>query len=38
MAANGAGSQIRSEVRIPHRDGMTSSPSPVGTPERNLYK
>jgi hypothetical protein len=32
MAANGASSQIRSEIRIPLRDGMTSSPSPVGTP------
>jgi hypothetical protein len=32
MAANGASSQIRSEVRIPQRDGMTSSPSPVDSP------
>jgi hypothetical protein len=32
MAANGAKSQLRSEVRIPQRDGMTSSPSPVDTP------
>jgi len=32
MAVNGANSQIRNEVRIPQRDGMTSSPSPVGTP------
>jgi len=32
MAANGANSQIRSEIRIPQRDGMTSSPSPGGTP------
>nr|ABE87610.1 hypothetical protein MtrDRAFT_AC153123g1v2 [Medicago truncatula] len=32
MATNSASSQIRSEVHIPQRDGMTSSPSPVGTP------
>jgi hypothetical protein len=32
MAAIGASSQIRSEISIPQRDGMTSSPSPVGTP------
>jgi len=32
MAANGANSQIRSEIRILQRDGMTSSPSPEGTP------
>jgi len=32
MAANGANSQIRSEIRIPQRDGMTSSPSLGGTP------
>jgi hypothetical protein len=32
MAGNGASSQTRSEIRIPQRDGMTSSPSPVGTP------
>jgi hypothetical protein len=32
MAANGAHSQIRSEIRIPQRDGMTSSPSLVDTP------
>jgi len=32
MATNGANSQIRSEVRIPQCNGMTSSPSPVGTP------
>jgi len=32
MAANGACSQLRSEIRNPQRDGMTSSPSPVGTP------
>jgi len=32
MAANGANSQLRSEVRIPQRDGMTSSPSPVDIP------
>jgi len=32
MAANGANSQLRSEVRIPQRVGMASSPSPVGTP------
>ena len=32
MAANGVNSQLRSEVRIPQRDGMTSSPSLVGTP------
>jgi len=32
MAANGANSQLRSEIRIPQRDGMTSSPSPEGTP------
>jgi len=32
MAANGANSQIRSEIRIPQQDGMTSSPSPGGTP------
>jgi len=33
MAANGANSQMRSEVRIPQHDGMTSSPSLVGTPK-----
>ena len=32
MAANGANSKIRSEIRIPQRDGMTSSPSLGGTP------
>jgi hypothetical protein len=32
MVANGANSQIRSEIRIPQRDGMTSSPPPVDTP------
>jgi len=32
MTANGASSQIQSEVRDPQRDGMTSSPSLVGTP------
>jgi len=32
MVANGASSQLRSKIRIPQRDGMTSSPSPVGTP------
>jgi hypothetical protein len=32
MAANGASFQIRSEIRIPQRDGMTSSPSHVDTP------
>lgn len=32
MAANGANPQIRSEIRIPQRDGVTSSPSPVDTP------
>ena len=32
MAANSANSQIRSEIRIPQRDGMTSSPSLGGTP------
>jgi len=32
MAVNSANSQLRSEVRIPQRVGMTSSPSPVGTP------
>ena len=32
MAANGANSQIRSEIRIPQRDDMTSSPSPGDTP------
>jgi len=31
MAANGASPRVRSEVRIPQRDGMTSSPSPVDT-------
>jgi len=34
MAANGANSHIRSEIRIPQRDGMTSSPSPGGTPRK----
>jgi len=33
MAANTASPRLRSEVQIPHRDGMTSSPSPVGTPK-----
>ena len=32
MAANGANSQLRSEIRIPQHDGMISSPSPGGTP------
>jgi len=32
MAANGASPRLRSEVRIPQHDGMTSSPSLVGTP------
>ena len=32
MAANGASPRLRSEVCIPQRDGMTSSPSPVDTP------
>jgi hypothetical protein len=32
MAANGAKSQLRSEVHIPQRDGVTSSPSHVDTP------
>jgi hypothetical protein len=32
MAANGAKSQLRSEVHIPQRDSVTSSPSPVDTP------
>ena len=32
MTANGATSQLQSKIRIPQRDGMTSSPSPVGTP------
>jgi hypothetical protein len=31
MTANGASSQLRSEIRVPQRDGMTSSPSPVET-------
>ena len=33
MAANGASPRLRSEVCIPLRDGMTSSPSPVDTRE-----
>jgi len=33
MVANGASPRVRSEVRIPQRDGMTSSPSPVDTRE-----
>jgi len=32
MATNGASPRLRSEVRIPQRDGMTSSPSPVDLP------
>ena len=32
MAANGASPRLRSEVRIPQRDGKTSSPSLVDTP------
>jgi hypothetical protein len=32
MTANSASSQIRSEICIPQWDGMTSSPSPIGTP------
>lgn len=32
MAANGANSQLRSEIRIPQRDGMTSTPSPMESP------
>jgi hypothetical protein len=35
MAANGAKSQLRSEVRIPQQDGVTSSPSPVDTPRED---
>jgi hypothetical protein len=35
MAANGAKSQLRSEVRIPLRDGVTSSSSPVDTPRED---
>ncbi|XP_024630425.1 serine/arginine repetitive matrix protein 1-like [Medicago truncatula] len=31
MAGNGASFEIRNEIRIPQRDGMTSSASPVGT-------
>ena len=38
MAANGANSQLRSEIRIPQHDGITSSPFPRGIPERNQYK
>jgi len=34
MAANGASSQLRSEIRIPQCDGMTSLPSHVGTPRQ----
>jgi len=33
MAANGASPRLRSEIHIPQRDGMTSSPSPVDTPK-----
>jgi len=33
MAANGASPRLRSEVRIPQCNGMTSSPSHVGTPK-----
>jgi len=33
MAVNGASPRLRSEVRIPQRDGMASSPSPVDTRE-----
>jgi hypothetical protein len=32
MAANGANTHIRSEIRIPQHDGVTSSPSLVDTP------
>jgi len=32
MAPNGANSQLRTEIRIPQCDGMTSSPSLGGTP------
>jgi len=32
MAANGVSLRLRSEVRIPRHDVMTSSPSPVDTP------
>ena len=32
MAANGASPRLRSKVRMPQRDGMTSTPSHVGTP------
>jgi len=38
MATNGANSQLRSEIRIPQRDGMTSSPSPGGTPREELVQ
>jgi len=38
MAANDANSQLRSEVHIPQRDGMTSSPSHVGTPREELVQ
>ena len=38
MAANGANSQIRSEIRIPQRDGMASSPSLGGTPRGEMIQ
>jgi len=38
MAANDANSQIRSEVRIPQHDGITSSPSLVVTPREELVQ
>jgi len=38
MAANSANSQIRSEIRIPQWNGMTSSPSPGGTPRGELIQ
>ena len=38
MAANGANSQLRSEICIPQRDGMTSSRSPGGTPREGLVQ
>jgi len=38
MAANCASPRLRREVRIPQRDGMTSSSSPVDTPREELVK
>jgi len=38
MAANGASPRVRSEVRIPQHDGMTSSPSLVDTREEPVQE